>query len=51
MSWISNKEAGLGYTYKGAFTKSGDFVGEVIGGNKGENESRGERLKFRVSYF
>ncbi|MGE4457226.1 MAG: hypothetical protein AB7E13_09825 [Arcobacteraceae bacterium] len=28
---------GLGYTYKGAFTKSGDFVGEGLGGNSGVN--------------
>ena len=34
---ISNKETGLGYTYKGAFTKSGDFVGEGLGGNSGAN--------------
>ncbi len=34
---ISNKEIGLGYTYKGAFTKTGDFVGEGLGGNSGVN--------------
>jgi len=34
---ISNKETGLGYTYKGAFTNSGDFVGEGLGGNSGVN--------------
>ncbi len=34
---ISNKETGLGYTYKGAFTKTGDFVGEGLGGNSGVN--------------
>ncbi|MFA6741118.1 MAG: hypothetical protein WCR78_06450 [Arcobacteraceae bacterium] len=34
---ISNPQTGLGYTYKGAFTKSGDFVGEGLGGNSGAN--------------
>ncbi|MDD2651902.1 MAG: hypothetical protein PHX44_02480 [Sulfurimonas sp.] len=28
---------GLGYTYKGAFTKPDDFVGEGLGGNRGVN--------------
>lgn len=28
---------GLNYTYKGAFTKPGDFVGEGLGGNSGVN--------------
>jgi len=28
---------GLNYTYKGAFTNSGDFVGEGLGGNSGVN--------------
>jgi filamentous hemagglutinin len=30
-------KGGLGYIYKGAFTKSGDFVGEGLGGNSGAN--------------
>jgi filamentous hemagglutinin len=34
---ISNKETGLGYTYKGAFTNPNDSVGESLGGNKGVN--------------
>lgn len=29
---------GLGYTYMGAFTKPGDFVGEGLGGNSGVNQ-------------
>jgi len=28
----------IGYKYAGAYTKEGDFVGEAIGGNKGNNE-------------
>jgi len=28
----------VGYEYSGAYTKEGDFVGEVIGGNKGNNQ-------------
>jgi filamentous hemagglutinin len=28
---------GLGYTFMGAYTKSGDFVGEGLGGNSGAN--------------
>ncbi len=27
----------MGYEYSGAYTKSGDFVGEALGGNKGNN--------------
>lgn len=34
---IANKETGLGYTYMGAFTKPGDYVGEGLGGNSGVN--------------
>lgn len=36
---ISGKpsEGGLEYTYKGAFIKSGDFVGEGLCGNSGAN--------------
>lgn len=30
-------EDGLGYTFMGAYTKSGDFVGEGLGGNSGAN--------------
>lgn len=29
----TNEKGGLGYTYMGAFTKLGDFVGEGLGGN------------------
>lgn len=28
----------MGYKYSGAYTKSGDFVGEALGGNKGNNQ-------------
>lgn len=31
-------QGGLNYNYSGAYTKSGDFVGEVLGGNKGNNQ-------------
>ncbi len=31
-------EGGLGYKYSGAYTKPNDFVGEVLGGNSGNNE-------------
>lgn len=31
----TNEKGGLGYTYMGAFTKPGDFVGEGLGGNSG----------------
>lgn len=34
---ITNKEKGLGYTYMGAFTHDGDYVGEGLGGNSGVN--------------
>ena len=34
---IANQETGLGYTYMGAFTKPGDYVGEGLGGNSGVN--------------
>ncbi|MBL3520783.1 hemagglutinin repeat-containing protein [Arcobacter lanthieri] len=28
----------MGYEYSGAYTKNGDFVGEALGGNKGNNQ-------------
>ena len=31
-------KGGLGYGYSGAYTKPNDFVGEVLGGNSGNNE-------------
>ena len=31
-------EGSLGYTYSGSYTKPNDFVGEVLGGNSGNNE-------------
>lgn len=33
-----NESGGLGYTYKGAFTKPNDGVGEILGGNNGAND-------------
>ena len=38
---------GAGFTYSGAYTKPGDFVGEGLGGNKGQNEqmSTVDRIK------
>lgn len=33
-------EEGLKYNYKGSYTKPGDFVGEVLGGNAGNNDTR-----------
>ena len=46
---ISNPDTGLGYTYKGAFTNNGDYVGEGLGGNSGANQDAS--FKDRINIF